>query len=149
MRVFHSLRTFYLLNREMRSLIIEAYIELCRARLLKMLPLSKTSKYLGVYMAETSFTTNESDEKILKGISEAIHIASRHTLWESQCMVKALAGMRMLNKRKIECTVYFGTGKDQSGLLCAHAWLRSGSIFISGAEEKHRFTIVGKFAKCV
>jgi Transglutaminase-like superfamily len=149
MRLIHFLRTFNSLNREMRVLMIEAYFELCCARIFKLLPIAKTSKYFGNYMEETPFITNSSDKKILKRISEAIHIMSRHTFWESQCMVKAIAGMRMLKKRKIDCTIYFGTGKDESGKMCAHAWLRSGSFYISGEEEKHRFTVVGKFAKNV
>ncbi|MFD1359151.1 lasso peptide biosynthesis B2 protein [Fictibacillus halophilus] len=149
MRLLHFLRTFYSLNRGMKLLLMEAYLELGYARLIKLLPMAKTSNSLGVYMGETTYITNESDEFLLIKISEAIHIMSRHTFWESQCMVKALAGMRMLNKRRIECTIYFGTGKDQYGKMCAHAWLRSGSLYISGAEEMDRFTIVGKFAKTV
>jgi hypothetical protein len=149
MSLFHFLSTFYSLNRDMKALLIEAFFELGWARLFKLLPMSKSSNYLGAYMEETSFITNESEEILLKKISEAIHIMSRHTFWESQCMVKALAGMRMLKKRQIDSTIYFGTGKDESGRMCAHAWLRSGAYYISGAEEKHRFTVVGKFAKNV
>ncbi|WP_310259037.1 lasso peptide biosynthesis B2 protein [Fictibacillus barbaricus] len=149
MRSFHFLWTFSLLKRDMKMLLIEAYFELGFARILKLLPISKTSNSLGAHMEETPYITRESDEILLKKISEAIHIMSRHTFWESQCMVKALAGMRMLNKRRIACTIYFGTGRDQDGNMCAHAWLRSGSLYISGAEEMNRFTIVGKFAKTV
>ena len=59
-------------------------------------------------------------------ISQAIHIVSKYTFWESQCLVKAIAAMRMLEKRGIESTLYLGTAKDESGKIIAHAWLRSG-----------------------
>ena len=72
---------------------------------------------------------------------------SRHTLWESQCLVKAIAGMKMLEKRNIESTLYLGMAKDEKGKLIAHAWLRSGAIYVSGAEVMERFTVVAKFAK--
>lgn len=149
MKYIYFLQKFYSFKRETRLLMIEAYIELCCARIFKLLPMAKSSYYLGSYMEESSLNTQKSDEILLKRISEAIHIMSRHTFWESQCMVKAIAGMRMLKRRQIDCTIYFGTGKDESGEMCAHAWLRSGSYYVSGGEEKHRFTVVGKFAKNV
>jgi hypothetical protein len=72
---------------------------------------------------------------------------SRYTIWESQCLVKAIAAMKMLEKRQIESTLYLGTAREESGELIAHAWLRSGPYYITGYEEMARFTVVGKFAK--
>ena len=34
-----------------------------------------------------------------------------------------------------------------SGELIAHAWLRSGPFYITGADGKEKFTVVSKFAK--
>ena len=59
---------------------------------------------------------------------------SRYTFWESQCLVKAIAAMKMLERRQIESTLYLGTAKDENGKLIAHAWLRSGPFYITGAE---------------
>ena len=72
---------------------------------------------------------------------------SRYTFWESQCLVKAIAAMKMLEKRQIESTLYLGTAKDETGNMIAHAWLRSGPFYITGVEEMKRFTVVSKFAK--
>ena len=85
--------------------------------------------------------------KTLRMISQAIHIVSKYTFWESQCLVKAIAAMRMLEKRGIESTLYLGTAKDESGELIAHAWLRSGPYYVTGAEGMEKFTVVSKFAK--
>ena len=71
---------------------------------------------------------------------------SRYTFWESECLVKAMAGMKMLERRGIESTLYLGTAKDETGLI-AHAWLRSGTFYVSGAEVMERFTVVAQFAK--
>ena len=81
------------------------------------------------------FTYNESNRKILKQISNAIDIMSKYTFWESQCLVRAIAGMKMLERRNIESTLYLGTAKDESGKLIAHAWLRSGPFYITGQRE--------------
>ena len=42
--------------------------------------------------------------------------------------------MKMLEKRNIESTLYLGIAKDEKGELIAHAWLRSGPFYVSGAE---------------
>lgn len=60
---------------------------------------------------------------------------SRYTFWESQCLVKAIAGMKNARKRHIESTLYLGTAKDNHGELIAHAWLRSGSFMLLDQKE--------------
>ena len=74
-------------------------------------------------------------ESYLSNISQAIHIMSRYTFWESQCLVKAIAAMKMLERRQIESTLYLGTAKDENGKLIAHAWLRSGPFYINGCRS--------------
>ncbi|MBW7458870.1 lasso peptide biosynthesis B2 protein, partial [Paenibacillus sepulcri] len=76
-----------------------------------------------------------------------INTVSRHTPWESKCLVRAIAGMKMLERRRIDSTLYMGTAKDKTGQLIAHAWLRSGPVYITGAEVMNRFIVVQKFAK--
>ena len=68
---------------------------------------------------------------------------SKYTFWESQCLVKAIAAMKMLERRNIESTLYLGTARDESGKMIAHAWLRSGPFYITGAEGMEKF-ISGK-----
>jgi hypothetical protein len=63
------------------------------------------------------------------------------------CLVKAIAAMKMLERRQIESTIYLGTAKDKTGKLIAHAWLRSGPFYITGAEVVDQFVVVSKFAK--
>ena len=147
MNVLRKVRSFIMLNKETKLLLIEAFIYLGKARFLKRMPFSKVAPLLGDQMKETSLNPDHFNREVLDSISKAIHIMSRYTFWESQCLVKAIASMKMLEKRNIESTLYLGTAKDENGELIAHAWLRSGSFYISGAEEKERFTVVAKFAK--
>ena len=49
-------------------------------------------------MGETSFSNKESNRKILKQISKAIDMMSRYTFWESQCLVRAIAGNEDVGK---------------------------------------------------
>ncbi|MDQ0256592.1 ribosomal protein S2 [Evansella vedderi] len=131
----------------MKWLLLEAYFYLGWARILKKMPFSKIAPSLGDHMGETTYEANSKDKPVLYSVSQAIHIMSRYTLWESQCLVKAIAAMKMLEKRKVETTLYLGTGKDDQGAFVAHAWLRSGPYYVTGFEGMEKFTVVSKFAK--
>lgn len=80
-------------------------------------------------------------------VHDAIQLISQHTFWECKCLVRAIAALKMLERRQIESTLYLGTARDESGKMIAHAWLRSGPYYITGAEGMERFAVVGKFAK--
>ncbi|WP_226645700.1 lasso peptide biosynthesis B2 protein [Mesobacillus subterraneus] len=136
----------YHLNNSERLLFMEAIIYLAWARVLKLFPFKKVSPMLGTYMDESSFQEDFSVYGTIRKISNAIQIMSRYTPWESKCLVRAVAGMKMLQRRGINSTLYLGTAKDETGKLIAHAWLRSGSYYVSGAEEMNRFTVVSKFS---
>ncbi|GAB6435354.1 hypothetical protein bcgnr5372_55440 [Bacillus luti] len=147
MNSVQKIRKFFSLDMKTKFLFIEAYMYLGWARFLKSMPFSKIAPTLGTHMDETSLSCNESNKLILRSIAEAIHIMSQHTFWESKCLVSAIAGMEMLKRRQIESTLYLGTAKDKNGNMVAHAWLRSGPFYITGAEEMERFTVVSKFAR--
>ncbi|MBT2699471.1 lasso peptide biosynthesis B2 protein [Bacillus sp. ISL-40] len=147
MSLFRKIKTFIFLDNIKKILFVEAFVFLAWARILKSMQFSKIAPLLGKHMDETSFEHKASDQMILRNVSDAIYITSNYTFWESKCLVKAIAGMKMLQRRKIESTLYLGTAKDEKGIMIAHAWLRSGALYITGAEEMRRFTIVGKFAK--
>jgi hypothetical protein len=98
-------------------------------------------------MLETSHNHDPMNEQTLRNVSVAVRTMSRHTFWESKCLVMAIAAMKMLEKRGVESTLYLGTAKDNLGNMIAHAWLRSGPFYITGFEEMNRFTVVGKFGK--
>jgi hypothetical protein len=144
-----KLRTFFSFPKEMRKILIEAYFYLAWGRILKWIPFSKVVPSLGFPMADTSYDIDLYKSQTLKQISKAIYLMSRYTFWESECLVKAFAAMKMLEKRHLDCTLYLGIAKDETGKLIAHAWLRSGSYYITGKEGMERFTVVQKFAKNV
>lgn len=138
---------FFTSDLQNKQLLIEAYILLAWARVLKAFPFSKISPCLGSQMIETSFEIDTANIKRVKQISHAIHIMSKYTFWESMCLVKAIAAMKMLERRKIDSTLYLGTAKDETGEMVAHAWLRSGPFYLTGAAEMKKFVVVYTFAK--
>ncbi|TFE22630.1 lasso peptide biosynthesis B2 protein [Cohnella luojiensis] len=146
MNALKYIRKFFSLDMGMLLLMMETFLYLAWARFLVWLPFAKIAPSLGSSMKETPHISNQ-QEPILKKLSIALHMMSRHTLWDSKCLVRAIAAMKMLDRRLIDSTLYLGTAKDVNGEMIAHAWLRSGTYYLTGAEEMRKFTVVGKFAK--
>ncbi|MEW9699890.1 lasso peptide biosynthesis B2 protein [Paenibacillus sp. SI8] len=149
MKTLNKWRKFLSMDTDRMLILIEAFIYLGCARMLVLLPFKMISPSLGHYMQETPQMDDTLDRASIKKVSYAVHTMSRHTIWDSKCLVRAIAGMKMLRRRHIESTLYLGTAREKSGEMAAHAWLRSGDFYITGAEEMKRFTVVGKFAKTV
>jgi hypothetical protein len=147
MDMVNKIKVFITLDSRTMLLLVEAYLYLGWARILISLPFARVAPSLGISMQETPDTQLDKNRIVLKNISHAIDIMSQRTLWESKCLVKAIAGLKMLARREIESTLYLGTARDDSAKMIAHAWLRSGPFYITGKEGMEKFTVVGKFAK--
>ncbi|KIL52971.1 lasso peptide biosynthesis B2 protein [Jeotgalibacillus campisalis] len=145
--LINKVKAFFSLSKEMKGLLVETYIQLAKARVAKSKPFSQIAPSLGEHMMETTYEPEPGNKRVLASVSQSVNLMSKYTFWESQCLVKAIAAMRMLEKRNIESTLYLGTGRDEHGKLAAHAWLRSGPYYITGSEGMEKYTVVGKFAK--
>jgi len=77
-------------------------------------------------------------------VSRAIESVSAHVPWRSQCLEQALAAKAMLRGRGISNTLYVAVAREVA--LEAHAWLRSGTVCVTGQAEFDRYTIVARFA---
>jgi hypothetical protein len=139
-------RMLFTLDSRTLRLYMEAYLYLGYARLQMRRPFAKVAPALGIKTEETPDSCDTSQLRTLRQISSAIHVASKYTLWDSKCLVRAIAGMKMLERRQLASTLYLGTAKDEGGKLIAHAWLRSGPLYISGADVMNQFTVIEKFA---
>ncbi|AIQ62616.1 hypothetical protein D3C81_210070 [compost metagenome] len=135
------------LDRTTLRFYIEAFVLLGWARTLLYYKFSRVAPQLGRRGEETAMQADPQHLAFLNHIANSINTISRYTPWQSKCLVRAIAGMKMLERRGIDSTLYLGTGKDENGMLIAHAWLRSGPYYISGAEVMDRFVTVDKFAK--
>lgn len=147
MAIITKAKKFLLLDTKSKLLFLEAFYYLGIARILIIIPFSKVSPLLGIQMAETPFNLIQSNKSIVTNIYHVIEVTSHHTFWESKCLVRAIAAMKMLERRQIASTLYLGIAKDEDGKMIAHAWLRSGSFYVTGADVMEGFTVVGKFSK--
>ncbi|MEF2245682.1 MULTISPECIES: lasso peptide biosynthesis B2 protein [unclassified Paenibacillus] len=146
--MLRKLKMLFSLDFKTKLLLIEATLYLGWARFyLLHYPFSKLAASLGEYMVETGQDYQKENHRTLISVHQAIEIMCKYTFWETKCLVRAVTAMKMLEKRRIESTLYLGTAKDETGKLIAHAWLRSGSLYVTGYEEMSRFTITGFFSK--
>ncbi|GIP43224.1 hypothetical protein J45TS6_16830 [Paenibacillus sp. J45TS6] len=140
-------RSFLRQEPALKRMIVEAWLYLAYARVLSYLPFVRIAPFLGAEQQETTFERHPIKEKTALHIAKVIYKVSKHTPWKSECMVIGIAAMKMLQRRRIASTLYFGIAKNDDQQLIAHAWLRSGTLYVTGAEGIEKFTVVNKFAK--
>ena len=64
--------------------------------------------------------------------------------WTNKCLEQAFAAKMMLRRRGLSNTLYLAVARDIT--LEAHAWVRSGSVCVTGQADFDRYTIVARFA---
>lgn len=88
--------------------------------------------------------SDQADPVLLRSIRMAIRRANKLAWWSNICLVKSLAGRRMLNRRRIASSFHLGLRFDNKNKLEAHAWLISGNLEIT-PKGGERFKEIIKF----
>ncbi len=115
-------------------LLFQAFVLLCMARLiLWVLPF----RWCLRLCAQTRQGERTPGHGELPAISRAIRRASRKTIFNSTCLVKALAARWILRSRGIESTLFFGVAPGTSQKIAAHAWLESHKLEITPCLKEH------------
>ncbi|WP_339222356.1 lasso peptide biosynthesis B2 protein [Paenibacillus sp. FSL H8-0332] len=147
MMTLRRLRLLLVHDKALLALLPETLWRLMLVRIQLLFPFARTAPQLGVKSLETPSVSKASDIRRIQQITKAIRVMSRYTPWKSTCMVRAVAALKMLEKRGIESTLYMGVARDKQGQMIAHAWLRSGAHYVSGDDAMQGFVVVEKFAK--
>ncbi|MCE5286190.1 MAG: lasso peptide biosynthesis B2 protein [Pelosinus sp.] len=111
-----------------------------------LLPFRWLAPFLGEKMQESVMKETNNNYACARHVAQIVTLVSRHTPWESKCLVQAIAAKLLLHQRGISTTLYLGVCKDQKGTMLAHAWLRCGEMIVTGGQGRGLFTIVGRFA---
>jgi len=139
-------KKFLKLKPEYRLLLTEAYLSLGLSRfILLTIKFKKIAPRLGRHMRKASDEASESQIYKARKVGWAVGVMSRHTFWESKCLVQAMAAKLMLNRRKLKSTLYLGMAKDENGNLIAHAWINSCGLTLTGGRNMDEFTVVSVF----
>lgn len=129
-------------SRARRHLVAEALRELLRAWwLVRFREFHTYSVVLGE-ASPANFTTEyaHSDHLLLHDIRWAIESINRTAGGRFTCLMQAMAGKAMLNRRGVENTLVLGAklkrdeARSGEAPMAAHAWLRVGQTVLLGGE---------------
>jgi hypothetical protein len=125
----------------------EATLLLALARIAVLLVrFSVLARRLGVHMRESTHDDDPAQRPALRRIRWALGAVSRRAPWRCKCLERALAAKVMLRLRGIRSTLYLGVAREPGEEVQAHAWVRCGSFYVTGGEERAKFTVVSMFA---
>lgn len=134
-----------------RWLLVQSFCLLGIAWLaLRVIPFRHLARRLGPLHAETPQDVPPEQLAQARRVSLAIGRVSPYTPWTSNCFPQALAAKYWLGRRHIPSTLYLGMalpqGNDTSRpAITAHAWLRCGSMLVTGGAGSARFTVTARF----
>ena len=152
-RRVNKLGRFSRLSRTDRLLTYEAAVVLWFARLwLAVVPFRKVAEKLGTsYPAATpkgmlSPTSHEQDAAAQR-IGEAVKRASKNVPYRAVCIQQAVAAKIMLGRRGIPSVMHFGVGRteDEDEKICAHAWLATANVEVTGYPLDEGLTEIAYF----
>jgi len=127
-------------------LILEAYFFMIFSKIaLSLFSFKWVAGFMGNLMSESSEEDNYKKEE-LKLISDSIQISDRNIPMKTECYVQALAARLMINRRKMESTIYLGLMKDEKGDTKGHAWLRSGNFIVTGKKRHKDYQIIATYS---
>jgi len=130
-----------------KGLLLEALVLLAVARAaVLLLPFRWVARSLGKEAAQTPVQDDPAQLRQVCRIRAMVYSVSHSVPWTSKCLDQAIAARIMLKFRRIPATVYFGVKNDEQGQLAAHAWLRSGSVYVTGGRVRHEYAIINTFA---
>ena len=126
----------------------EAFFFLGLARLIIIgLPFRWWSRILGQSGLEMASEVMV-DQAILARVQWALKVGSRYAWWVCNCLTRALAGKALLRRRGLRSTLYLGvTRTNTANGLEAHAWLRCGSLVVTGGDEAESFQVLATFTE--
>jgi hypothetical protein len=118
------------------ALLAEALLWLTIARLLlSMLPFRQVAALLGLEESRRPCPIRPVDPATLEAVGWAISVLARRLPWSSTCLVRALAGARLLCRREVPITLHLGARAAGNSTLLAHAWLSAGGWILLGERD--------------
>ena len=141
----NRLTRFRALPKADRDALIEAIVGLIAASVrLRVMSFRRLASGLGRHMQQSALADEPDRLAEVRRVSWAVVTAARLLPWRPACFPQAVAATALLRRRRIPSTFYLGV--DRGNDLEAHAWVRAGSVIVTGAPQHTRFTVVSTFA---
>ena len=126
-----------------KVLLLEAWITLglCRGMVLT-LPFRWIVPRLRARLPDSAHVSGQAEAR---AVGWALQVAGKYTPWKSTCLAQAIAGKRMLHRRKLPSTLFLGVRKGEEDEFEAHAWLDCDSITLTGGHDHAGYSGVSSF----
>lgn len=145
--MFKLIRKYYSIERTERKILNRTFIWLIYAFILvRMVPLRWFSHVLGDFNHEINCDLSENEMKLIAIAKKNIRRLKKRMPWKVKCFEEAIAAKKVLEIFKINSTLYLGVNKSLKNKLIAHAWLKSGDIFITGEKGHKQYAITGFYS---
>ena len=131
-----------------KRLLVEASVLLClAAALVRLVPFRRWSDRLGTPEVPAGEAQRTEHVELLREVARAVDRVNGWSGGRFTCLMQAVAGKVMLNRRRIPNTLVLGvrtTAQAQGLGIAAHAWLNSGSVVVLGGEGHTEYTVVAR-----
>lgn len=85
------------------------------------------------------------DRKSIRQIGWAVRSVASIVPFKAMCLQQAIAARRMLARRGIPAILHYGAGRDESGVLVAHAWIEAEGERLTGYPVPQGIAAIGAF----
>lgn len=146
--MWNDLKRFSQIPVTRKRLLFEATASLAAARVaMACIPFRRIAAWLGTSGAETTADASLDETRTAEAVGWAVEVMGRRVPWDGRCLARALAATSMLRRRGVEGTVTFGVRDGEAAGFDAHAWLRVGSLVVTGGSGHNRFKTITTFAR--
>lgn len=145
LKLARKVRTFFKIDNKKKKIFIKTFIltGINRYSILNS-EFKMLAKKIGTSKKESSYEIDNESYIKAKEIGEIVKIVSKHTPWESLCLVQAMTAQKLLKEENISSTLYLGVKKENDNMV-AHAWLRCGNYYVTGGNG-YGYASVAKFS---
>ncbi len=78
-------------------------------------------------------------------VTWAIDRAAKRSPFRALCFERGVAAKRMLDRRRIASTLYYGVAYDDQDAIDAHVWVVADGLDVCGASYAPRYKILAQF----
>ncbi len=146
--MWNDLKRYWSVSPDRRRLLWEALASLAMARVaMTCVPFRRIARWLGTPGAKSPESAAPEATHTAEAVGWAVRVLGARVPWDGRCLAQALAATSMLRRRGLEGTVSFGVSQGESADFDAHAWLRLGSLIVTGGPGHERFKTFTTFSR--
>ena len=141
------------MHKPMHKTMLWTYRKFCAAVLLVIILVLLTLTQLLIRLVPFGFYVRALQRPVsgpaapmdfVRSLRRKVTLGARWLPWHPPCLPQSLTGRLILSACGYASVLYLGL-KDDGNALAAHAWLKSGDMFVCGKPEAVHYGVVATF----